>query len=99
MRILTVTAAAAVLVAASTTAFAAEARLSDSQFIKAAKCRAVATGDQATRLDTLIKSQKRGRSVHIVDEAFNARTDAERLARRDASAAQALAGDCEKIGA
>ena len=99
MRILTITAAAAVLVAASTTAFAAEARLSDSQFIKAAKCRAVATGDQAARLDTLIKTQKRGRSVHIVDEAFNARTDAERLARRDASAAQALAGDCDKIGA
>jgi hypothetical protein len=98
MRILTLT-AAVVLAAASTTAFAAEARLTDSQFIKASKCRAVVTGEQAAKLDTLIKTQKRGRPDHVVDQAFNARTDAERLARRDASAARALAGDCDKIGA
>jgi len=70
-------------------------RLSDSQFVKAAHCRGLASGDDATSLDALIKAQKRGRSDHILDRAYNARADAERLARTDASAAQAtLASDC-----
>lgn len=94
MRILTI-AAAALAAAAAVPAVAADARLTDSQFVKAAHCRGLASGDDATSLDALIKAQKRGRSDHILDRAYNARADAERLARTDASAAQAtLASDC-----
>ena len=100
MRILTI--AAAVLVSATTTtaAVASEARLSDSQFVKTAHCRGLANGAEAARFDTLLKSQKRGRSDHVIDKADNARDDGARLARSDAAAAQAaLSGDCARIGA
>lgn len=100
MRILVIAATVLSVGAASSAAFAADARLSDSQFVKAAHCRGLASGETAARFDALIKSQKRGRSDHIVDRAWNARTDAERLARTDAAAAQAaLASDCANLGA
>jgi hypothetical protein len=100
MRILTIAAATMAAAVAASGAFAAEARLTDGQFIKTAACRGLASGDEAARFDTILKTQKRGRADHVVDRAFNARSDAERLARTDAAAAQArLAGECAKIGA
>lgn len=98
MRILTI-AAAVLAVGAASAAAADDARLSDSQFIKAGHCRGLATGETAAKLDTIIKVQKRGRSDHIVDQAWTARTDAERLARKDATAAKAAwTADCDKFG-
>ena len=85
--------------AATTTAFAADGRLTDSQFIKASHCRGLASGDAAAKFDALLKGQKRGRSDHVVDKADTARDDGARLARTAAAAAQAeLAGDCARFG-
>ena len=98
MRILTI--AAAVLAAGSASAaMAADGRLSDSQFVKAGHCRGLAAGETAAKLDAILKVQKRGRSDHIIDQAWTARNDAERLARKDASAAQtAWTADCGVFG-
>lgn len=99
MRILTIAAVVLTTAAATTTAFAAEGRLTDSQFIKASHCRGLATGDAAAKFDAVLKGQKRGRSDHVVDKADNARDDAARLARTDAAAAQAeLTGACAQFG-
>lgn len=98
MRILTI-ATAVLAVGAASAAIADDARLSDSQFIKAGHCRGLTSGEAAAKLDTIIKVQKRGRSDHIVDQAWTARTDAERLARKDSTAAQAAwTADCGKFG-
>lgn len=99
MRILTIAAVALTAAAATTTAFAADGRLTDSQFIKASHCRGLASGDAAAKFDALLKGQKRGRSDHVVDKADTARDDGARLARTAAAAAQAeLAGDCARFG-
>lgn len=99
MRILTIAAAAVLAAGAASAAVAADGRLSDSRFVKAGHCRGLASGDAAAKLDALIKVQKRGRSDHVVDQAWNARADAERLARKDAAAAQAAwASDCGGFG-
>jgi hypothetical protein len=100
MRILTISAAVMMAAAGAAPAFAADARLSDSQFVKAAHRRGLATGEAAATFDALLKAQKRGRSDHIIDRAHDARGDGERLARTDAAAAQAeLAGACAKFAA
>ena len=100
MRILTIAAAVMAAAVGATGALADDARQTDSQFIKTAACRGLATGPEAARFDAILKSQKRGRADHIVDRADNARTDAARLARTDAATAQArLSGECAKIGA
>ena len=97
MRILIIAAVLAAT-AATSTAFAAEGRLSDNQFIKAAHCRGLASGEAAAKFDALLKVQRRGRSDHVADMAGSARAAAARLARGDASAAQAeLAGACAKF--
>ena len=99
MRILTIAAAAIVTVAGSTAALAAEARLSDGQFIQAARCSGLATGEAAAKFNAVIKAQKRGRADFVVDKADSARTDGARLARTNAPAAQAaLASDCNQFG-
>lgn len=85
MRILTI-AAAVLTTAAASGALAAGARLSDSQFVKAAHCRGLASGAEAAKLDALLKVQKRGRSDHVVDRAYSVRADAERLVRKAAEA-------------
>lgn len=100
MRVLTIAAVALTAAAATTTAFAAEGRLTDSQYIKASHCRGLASGEAAAKFDALLKAQKRGRSDHIIDKAYSARDDGARLARTDAAAAQAeLAGGCARFGA
>lgn len=100
MRILTIAVVALTAAAATTAAFAAEGRLSDSQFIKASHCRGLAAGEAAAKFDAVLKGQKRGRSDHIIDKANNARDDGARLARTDATAAQAeLAASCAQLGA
>ncbi|MDO8295281.1 MAG: hypothetical protein Q7T19_02455 [Caulobacter sp.] len=99
MRILTI-AAVVVTAAASTSAFAADARLTDGQFVKASHCRGLASGAEAARFDSLLKAQRLGRSSHIRDRADSARSEGERLSRTDAAAAQAaLTGECARFGA
>lgn len=98
MRILTIVAAVLAAGAASAV-MAADGRLSDSQFVKAGHCRGLASGETAAKLDAIIKVQKRGRADHIVDRARTARADAERLARKDSTAAQAAwTADCGAFG-
>lgn len=99
MRILTVAAAVLATAAGSTAAFAADARLSDSQFVQVARCQGLAAGD-AAKFDAIYKAQKRGRADFVIDKAANARSDAARLVRSDAAAAAAaLASDCSRFGA
>ncbi len=99
MRILTIAAAVLTTAAGSSAAFAAEARLSDSQFVKVAHCRGLSTGDRAATLDAILKVQKRSRADYILDKADNARSEGARLVRTDAQAAQAALADCDKFGA
>lgn len=87
MRILTTVVILAALAGAGT-AFAADGRLSDNQFVKAAHCKGLSGGAEVPDLDALIKAQKRGRSDHVLERAGDARTDGARMARLDATAAQ-----------
>ena len=66
MRILTVAAAVLATAAGSTAAFAADARLSDSQFVQVARCQGLAAGD-AAKFDAIYKAQKRGRADFVID--------------------------------
>ena len=102
MRIAT-TAAAMIIaaVASSSVASAAEVRLSDSQFIKAAKCRALpgAEGEKAT---AVYNANRRGRATHVLDAADSAGRAAALAprgpaARAGAEAATKLAEECAAI--
>jgi len=100
MRILTIAAVVLATAAGTGAAFAADARLSDGQFVQVARCRGLAAGDDAAKFDALYKAQKRGRADFVIDKADAARSDGARLVRTDASAAAAaLAADCNKFGA
>ncbi len=105
MRIITaaVIAATAVSGLTATAAFAAEGRLSDSQFIKAARCAGLAGAD-AGKFDALVKANKRGRADFVIDKAMTARSDAARQVRSAREGGQAeiaaeLAGVCASLAA
>ena len=99
MRILAIAALALAAATGSATAFAADARLSDAQFVQLSRCRGLASGDFAEKLAVAMKAQKRGRADFVIERAWGAQTDAARLARTDAAAAQAaLAADCDRFG-
>ncbi|MBX3480270.1 MAG: hypothetical protein KF842_07710 [Caulobacter sp.] len=101
---------ALVLTAATSTAVAAQpaARLTDSQFVKAARCKGLAKSEalgamDTTGVDAVIKANKRGRSTHILDKAYNAQDEAQSEADRadDAAKADLIAertGACEAFG-
>ena len=86
MRLSTAILAATVAVAAVTPALAAP-RISDKQYIQAARCqglaKAPALGEADTQaLDSLVKSQGQGRHPYIRDRADEARQAAGSEARR-----------------
>jgi len=101
--------AAALIVAASATAAAAQpaARLTDAQFVKAARCKGLAKSEalgaiDTAALDAVIKSNKRARADFVVDRAMNAQDDAQSEAARadDARKAELIAernGACAAI--
>jgi hypothetical protein len=106
MRIITaaVIAATAVSGLTATAAFAAEGRLSDSQFIKAARCAGLASGAdaEAAKFNALVKANKRGRADFVVDKAMAAKSDGARAARSTREGGQAgiaaeLAGPCAAL--
>jgi hypothetical protein len=104
MRIITaaVIAATAVSGLTATAAFAAEGRLSDSQFIKAARCAGLAAEADAAKFNALVKANKRGRADFVVDKAMTAKADAARAARSareggKAEIAAELAGPCAAL--
>ena len=106
MRIITaaVIAATAVSGLTATAAFAAEGRLSDSQFIKAARCAGLAAeaDAEAAKFNALVKANKRGRADFVVDKAMTAKADAARAARSareggKAEIAAELAGPCAAL--
>jgi hypothetical protein len=107
MRIITaaIIAATAVSGLTATAAFAAEGRLSDSQFIKAARCAGLAAEADAAKFNALVKANKRGRADFVVDKAMTAKADAARAARAARSAreggkaeiAAELAGPCAAL--
>lgn len=105
MRIITaaVIAATAMSGLTATAAFAAEGRLTDSQFIKAARCAGLAGAD-AAKFDAVVKANKRGRADFVLDKAATARSDAARAARSareggKAEIAAELAGVCASLAA
>lgn len=106
MRIITaaVIAATAVSGLTATAAFAAEGRLSDSQFIKAARCAGLASGAdaEAAKFNAPVKANKRGRADFVVDKAMAAKSDGARAARSTREGGQAgiaaeLAGPCAAL--
>lgn len=106
MRIITaaVIAATAMSGLAAQAAFAAEGRLTDSQFIKAARCAGLAAESDAGKFDALVKANKRGRADFVIDKAMTARSDAARAARSareggKAEIAAELAGVCASLTA
>lgn len=102
MRIITAAVIAATAMSGLTaTAAFAEARLSDSQFIKAGRCAGLA-GEDAGKFDALIKANKRGRADFVIDKAMNAKTDAARQLRNAREGGQAeiaaeLSGACAAL--
>jgi hypothetical protein len=96
----TLIAAAALMIAATATAAAAQptARLSDAQFVKAARCKGLAKSEalgavDTSALDAVIKANKRARADFVVDRAMNAQNDAQSEAARadDARKAELIA--------
>ncbi len=96
--------AAAIAIAAvagftTTTAATAQTRLSDTAYIKAARCAGLA-GEDAAQFNELVKSNARGRASFVLDKAANAKSDAARQVRKaDGEGAKAqiaaeLAGAC-----
>lgn len=87
MRRIFAAAIAAASVVAATQAIAETTRMTDQQFIAAARCRGLAGSDALGRIDTttidaVIKASSRNRPQFIADAAATARDDAERQARR-----------------
>lgn len=100
MRIITAAVILATAATASTTAFA-QTRLSDAQFIKAARCSGLA-GDG--RFDAVINANKRGRDGFVIDKADENRQAAKREAKRASNGGKAqieaeLSGVCASLGA
>ena len=102
--IIAATAVSGLTATAATAAFAAEGRLSDSQFIKAARCAGLASGAdaEAAKFNALVKANKRGRADFVVDKAMAAKSDGARAARSTREGGQAgiaaeLAGPCAAL--
>jgi len=101
---------AALLAVATGTASAAQpaARLSDGQFVKAARCKGLAKSEALGVMDTagvdaVLKVNKRGRADHIVQRAYDAQNEATSEANRadDSAKADLIAersGACEAFG-
>ncbi|HYE45056.1 MAG TPA: hypothetical protein VEA44_04700 [Caulobacter sp.] len=96
----TLAAAAALFVAVSATAAAAQsdARLTDAQFVKAARCKGLAKSAalgaiDTSALDAVIKANKRARADFVIDRAMNAQDEAQSEANRadDARKAELIA--------
>ena len=77
----------------ATVASAAEARLTDAQFIKASQCR-VLPGADGEKFTALYKANKRGRADFVIDRADTAKREAE---RGGADMAAKLAQECAAI--
>lgn len=80
-------------------------RLSDSQFVKAARCKGLAKADgvDTKGVDAVIKANKRGRADWIIDKAMNAQDEAQTEASRADSTrkAELIAernGACQAFG-
>ncbi|MFA7262043.1 MAG: hypothetical protein WC068_03390 [Caulobacter sp.] len=98
MRILT---AAVILAAASATAaFAQTERLTDIQYIAAARCRGLMQGADTAAIDAVLNANRAGRAGMVLDRAATERKAAERKARRadgpggKAEVAREVAGAC-----
>ncbi len=98
---------ATLLALAGATAVSAQPaeRLSDSQFVKAARCKGLAKADgvDTKGVDAVIKANKRGRADWIVDKAMNAQDDAQVEASKagDTRKAELIAernGACQAFG-
>ncbi|HZZ37395.1 MAG TPA: hypothetical protein VFE03_16855 [Caulobacteraceae bacterium] len=77
----------AAALAAATASVAAPARLSDVQYLKAARCEALITspalgGGDGAAIKALIKAQRQGRMDYIYDKADQMRAEAASQARR-----------------
>lgn len=91
--------------AASTAAFAQNARLTDAQFVKAAYCRGLA-GEAVVgaNLDAVLKANEPGRQHYVIDRAQTARQDGKREVRRStgpagkADVARQLTTICAALG-
>ncbi|WP_419255388.1 hypothetical protein ACN2C6_08000 [Caulobacter sp. ErkDOM-YI] len=86
--------ACAVLALAAATPVLAGPRLTDSQFIQASRCQALAKASSlgssnAAAFGVLIKAQRQGRADHIIDKASEAMSTASGQARRADEAAKA----------
>lgn len=102
MRIITAAIIAATAVSGITaTAAFADTRLSDAQYIKAARCAGL-SGEDSDKFDALLKANRRGRADFVSDKALNAKNDAARQLRSareggKAEIAAELAGACANL--
>jgi hypothetical protein len=101
MRALSLAIAAAVSLASAGLAFAASDRVTDSQYLAAARCSGLAegTGQSADAFDAFLKAQSKGRSGNIADRADVARDKARHAAKianetQKSTFAQELRGAC-----
>jgi len=102
MRIITAAVILATAATATTTAFA-QTRLSDVQFIKAARCAGLA-GDADSKFGALMKANQRGREAFVITKADETLRAAKREAKRASNGGKAeieaeLSGACASLGA
>lgn len=106
MRALSLAIAAAVTLTSAGLAFAASDRVTDSQYLAAARCSGLAegTGQSTEAFEAFLKAQAKGRSGNIADRADVARDKARHAARianetQKATFAQELRGACAAYNA
>lgn len=106
MRTLFLAIAAAATLASAGAASAASDRVTDSQYLAAARCTGLAegTGQSPDTFEAFLKAQAKGRSGNIADRADQARDKARHSARiandtQKATFAQELSGACAAYSA
>lgn len=88
--------AVAAVAAFAGTAQAQSARVSDASYVALARCAGLAEGSgaDASSLEQALRTQRRGRSDHVRDQATNARQSAIAQARDNAAAVAAELAAC-----
>ena len=90
MRIATAFIAAAMAASAAVPAFAQSGRVSDVEFLQAARCHGLVASEALGAMDTasieaFMAAQSKGRNNYIADKADQVTTDAKRAAKRAGS--------------
>lgn len=101
MKTLLISATLLALAGASAVSAQPAERLSDAQFIKAARCKgfAKAEGRDTKAVDAILKTNRRARADFVLDKATNAQNEGQsEIGRADGSRKAELLASCQAFG-